>query len=313
MDKNNYTKWLHNPLESDNILFYHRRNGIAVEHMYRPASYNMRCSHCHPDYEIYFLISGKRRILFDNHSYEIEAGTLVLIDSNQIHMTLAPENDTASYHERTILYISKERLEEYDMMFPELEMGRFFQQYGGIYSLSAAERQRTLRVFELIKQELGAENDKGQTMVDLIIIRFFINFWRSNRPTAYLMKWDSQQKKGKSSMVQEVSEHISAHFCEQITLKNLAEKFFVSESYLSRCFKEVVGVGIREYANLLRIQKAQELLEDPQLSVSEIAKEVGFESTSYFGRVFQKHLAISPSQYRKDFSSRNAEDLQNPL
>lgn len=43
------------------------------------------------------------------------------------------------------------------------------------------------------------------------------------------------------------------------------------------------------------------MLEDSSLTISEISESVGFETASYFGQVFQKHLAVSPSQYRRDF------------
>lgn len=308
MKKNNPTMWLHNPLESDAILYYRRRDGITVEHMLRPSAYNMRCNHIHPEYEINFLMHGKRQLLFDNRSYMIEEGTLVLLDSSRIHMFMAAEEDSDAYYERIILYLSKEKVEEYDRIFPELELRAFFQQHDGVYVLSPGERQRTMQMFETVMQELESEQGKSQTLVDLTIIQFFIDFWRSNRPAAYLLGGNTRQKKGKASVVHDVSEHIASHFCEQLTLENLAEKFFVSESYLSRSFKDSTGVGIKEYINILRIRKAQELLEDSKLSVSEIAEAVGFESASYFGRVFQKHLAISPGQYRRDLSARSGND-----
>lgn len=304
MKKEKHSEWLHNPLENDGILYYRRRNGIAVEHMVRPAAYQMQVNHVHPEYELNLLIHGKRQLLFDNRSYVIEEGTLVLVDSNRIHMTGAVEGDGDGCYERIILYIGREKMEEYDRAFPELEMSGFFRQYDGVYALSPEERQRVMRMFEALMEELDGEQGKSQTLIDLIIIQFFIRFWRANRPAAYLTGGQSRQKKGKSSVVHDVSEYISAHFCEQITLEDLAERFFISESYLSRSFKDIIGVGITEYINILRIRKSRELLEDSRLSVSEISQAVGFESASYFGRVFQKHLALSPSQYRKDISKQ---------
>lgn len=310
MNKEKHTMWLHNPLQSDNILYYRRRNGITVEHMLRPAAYQMQRNHVHPEYELNLLMHGKRQLLFGNRSYIIEEGTLVLVDSNRIHMTNAVEGDPDAYYERIILYISKEKIEEYDRIFPELEMGSFFRQYDGIYVLSPGERQRTMHMFETVKQELDSEQGKSQTLIDLTIIRFFISFWRSRRPAAYLAGEQGRQKKGKSSVAHDVSEYIQAHFCEQIRLEDLAKRFSISESYLSRSFKDMIGMGITEYINILRIRRAQELLEDSRLSVAEIARAVGFESASYFGRVFQKHLAIPPRQYRKDISKRSGAKME---
>lgn len=296
--------WLHNPLEGDNMLYYRRRNGITVEHMLRSAAYQMEHNHVHPEYELTLLMHGKRQMLIGGRSYTMEEGTLVLIDSNQIHMNIAVEGDPNAYYERIILYISKEKVEQYDSIFPELEMGSFFQQYEGAYVLSPEERQRTIQMFDTIKQELDGVQKKSQTLIDLAIIEFFITFWRSRRPAVYLAGEQDQQKKGRFSAAHDISEYIQAHFCEQIRLEDLAERFSISESYLSRSFKDVIGVGITEYINILRVRKSQELLENTKLSIAEIARAVGFESASYFGRVFQKHFEIPPSQYRKDLSQR---------
>ena len=297
--------WLHNPQENDNMLYYRRRNGITVEHMLRPASYQMQHNHVHPEYELNLLMHGRRHMFVGNRSYIMEEGTLVLVDSNRIHMANAVEGDPNAYYERIILYISKEKVEQYDSIFPELEMGSFFRQYDGIYVLSPGERQRIMQMFDTVRQELDSGQEKSQTLIDLAIIEFFISFWRwSKRPIAFPAGEQDRQKKGKPSAAHDVSEYILAHFCEQIRLEELAERFSISESYLSRSFKDVIGVGITEYINILRVRKSQELLENSKLSIAEIAQAVGFESASYFGRVFQKHFEIPPSQYRKDLSKR---------
>ena len=304
MKQEEHDIWLHNPLKNDNMLYYRRRNGITVEHMLRPAAYQMQHNHVHPEYELNLLMHGKRQMLVGSRSYVMDEGTLVLVDSNQIHKNIAVEGDPNAYYERIILYISKEKIAEYDRIFPELEMGSFFRQYEGIYVLSPGERQRIMQMFDTVRQELDGGQEKSQTLIDLTIIEFFINFWRSKRPTVFLTGEQDRQKKGRSSVVQDVSEYILAHFCEQIRLEDLAERFCISESYLSRSFKDIIGIGITEYINILRIRKSQELLEDSKLSIAEIAQAVGFESASYFGRVFQKHLSIQPSRYRKDLSRR---------
>lgn len=297
------TKWLHNPLPRDQTIYYGLKDGVSVEHMVRPSSFDMRCNHFHSEYEIYLLLRGKRRLFFGNRSYLMEAGTLALIDSNRIHMTCSVPDDSDNHYERIILYLRKEKVEEYDQSFPELEMGSFLEQHNGIFVLSPEEQERTMEMFQTVMQELDGQQGKRQTLIDLEIMRFFVQFWRRNRPVNYLIDEQRSREKGKFATVYAVSDYISAHFQEEITLERLAEEFYVSKSYLSRSFKEVVGFGFKEYVNILRIQLAQEMLEDSDLTISEISETVGFETASYFGQVFQKHLAISPSQYRRDFAN----------
>ncbi len=302
------TRWLHNPLDSDNTVFYGTRAGISVEHMIRPSNFNMRCNHFHPEYEIYLLLGGRRQFFFDNRSYLAEKGSLAIIDSSQIHMTHSVPDDPDPSYERIILYVHKDRVAYYDRIFPELEMGNFLHNHYGIYALTPEQIQQTTRMFEVLMEELKEPQGKSGTLVDLEIMRFFIEFWRANRPVNFLQDKEGSPRrgKGKYTTAYQVSDYISSHFCEEISLDRLAEMFSVSRSYLSRSFKEVSGFGISEYVNMLRIRRAQDLLAEGRLSISAVSEAVGFENPSYFGRVFQKHLAISPSQYRREVAQLKA-------
>lgn len=314
MKQNSDSRRLHNPTKNDSTLYYRRRDGIAVEHMVRPSSYEMKLSHFHSEYEIYLLLHGKRQILYENHPYLLEKGGLALINSSRVHRTSPAPDDENAYYERIILYISKEKIEKYDQIFPELSFKSFFQQHEGIYALSSVERIKLTQMFETVMREMDGDQSWSRTLVDLTIVNFFIEFWRTKRPDDFFLEKAEQRKRGKFSLAHEVSEYVSEHFCEQIPLERFAEKFGVSESYLSRSFKDVLGIGMREYINVLRIRKAQEMLEDTDAPVSEIAEAVGFDSASYFGRVFMNHLAISPSQYRKELSmGKSARLLDDPL
>lgn len=144
---------------------------------------------------------------------------------------------------------------------------------------------------------------RSQTAINLEIISTFINFWRESTPVSYLQDKNSSAKdgrEGKYAIVYAVSDYVSTHFCEDISLDQLANRFFISKYYLSRSFREVTGFGIREYVNILRVQKAQSMLQETNLSVSEIAETLGFDSITYFERIFKRHLAVSPVQFRRD-------------
>ena len=79
------TTWLHSMVQGDATQYYRKRNGIMVEHMVRPANFDMRYNHFHQEYEIYLLLRGRRQMFFENRAYEAQAGNLILVDSGQIH------------------------------------------------------------------------------------------------------------------------------------------------------------------------------------------------------------------------------------
>ena len=298
------TTWLHSMVQGDATQYYRKRNGIMVEHMVRPANFDMRYNHFHQEYEIYLLLRGRRQMFFENRAYEAQAGNLILVDSGQIHMSHSIVGDPESEYERVILYVDRDIVEKVDKMFPELKIGAFFHKHYGIYELTPKQTANTRRLFLQIMEELDKAEPMSQTAILSELILGFIHFRRSNQQVACLN--DVQEGKasgGKFDAVYQISDYISDHFQEKLSLDSLAEQFYISKYYLSRSFHEVTGFGINEYVNILRVKKAQSLLETTTLSVSEIASRTGFESITYLGRVFKKYQHVTPAQYRKSLTS----------
>jgi AraC family transcriptional regulator len=86
---------------------------------------------------------------------------------------------------------------------------------------------------------------------------------------------------------------------EDISLDELAAEARLSPFHFARMFKESVGVPPRVYLTQLRLERACELLEMTDLSVTEIALEVGYSSNQVLARLFVKHRHMTPSDYRR--------------
>ncbi|HEY0924497.1 AraC family transcriptional regulator [Rheinheimera pacifica] len=86
---------------------------------------------------------------------------------------------------------------------------------------------------------------------------------------------------------------------EDISLDELAAEAQLSPFHFARMFKQSVGVSPRVYLTQLRMQRACELLEQTDLSIIEIAFEVGYSSNQVLARVFSKHQHMSPTDYRR--------------
>ncbi|MBQ2719804.1 MAG: helix-turn-helix transcriptional regulator [Clostridia bacterium] len=97
-----------------------------------------------------------------------------------------------------------------------------------------------------------------------------------------------------------VADYVERHLHEEITLERLADTVHFSTSYLSAKFKEKWGVPLMKYVNLLRIEKAKELLITTEEPISEIALSVGFQSLHYFSRFFKQKNGMSPNAYRAE-------------
>ena len=91
---------------------------------------------------------------------------------------------------------------------------------------------------------------------------------------------------------------ITEHSAEELSLEQVAKAVNMSSFYFCKMFKKFTGVNFTEYVSRIRIEKARNLLLNPNLRISEIAYEVGFQSLTHFNRVFKKVLGQSPTEFR---------------
>ncbi|GAB58000.1 helix-turn-helix domain-containing protein [Rheinheimera nanhaiensis] len=96
-----------------------------------------------------------------------------------------------------------------------------------------------------------------------------------------------------------VQECMRARLSEDISLDELAAEAQLSPFHFLRMFKQSVGVSPRAYLTQLRMERACELLEQTDLSIIDIAGEVGYSSSQVLARVFKKYKQISPTDYRQ--------------
>lgn len=101
----------------------------------------------------------------------------------------------------------------------------------------------------------------------------------------------------KEQMVKWVKEYIKQYYYKEISLEQLAKKHFVSSSYLSMAFRDLVGMNFQEYLNEVRLTMAKKLLSEKKYKVGMIAGMVGFADQHYFSRVFKKNEGCTPKEY----------------
>jgi len=98
--------------------------------------------------------------------------------------------------------------------------------------------------------------------------------------------------------IQAAQDYIAAHSAEKFSLRAVADALFINASYLERLFKSRTGRTLLEYHNAMRCERAQTLLCQPGVSVSEAGEAAGFVSSSHFSHVFKKVVGVTPTEYR---------------
>jgi AraC-like DNA-binding protein len=107
-----------------------------------------------------------------------------------------------------------------------------------------------------------------------------------------------QHENAEPPVITRAKDYIHEHQTENLRLGHVAKACNTSTFYFCKMFKKVTGINFTDYLSRVRIEKSKNLLLNPNLRVSEIAFEVGFQSLTHFNRVFKKILGQSPTEYR---------------
>lgn len=108
-----------------------------------------------------------------------------------------------------------------------------------------------------------------------------------------------QQTQAEPPVISQAKQFILQHQGEDLSLPRVAKAVNTSTYYFCKMFKKATGLHFTQYLARVRIEKAKNLLLNPNLRISEIAYEVGFQSLTHFNRVFKKLVGLSPTLYRK--------------
>jgi AraC-like DNA-binding protein/ligand-binding sensor protein len=107
-----------------------------------------------------------------------------------------------------------------------------------------------------------------------------------------------QQNHAEPPIISKAKQYILDHASEDLSLEQVARAVNTSRFYFCKLFKQAATIHFTEFVSRVRLEKARNLLLNPNLRISEIAFEVGFQSLSHFNRVFKKFVGQSPTDYR---------------
>ena len=103
------------------------------------------------------------------------------------------------------------------------------------------------------------------------------------------------------SLLKEARGFISDNYDKNITVEDVADSVCLSSSYLSHLFREKLNCTVNNYITRVRIEKSIELMSMRELSIQEISEKVGFNSQSYFTKIFKRYIGVTPVIYRNKF------------
>ncbi|TVY07553.1 response regulator transcription factor [Paenibacillus cremeus] len=101
-------------------------------------------------------------------------------------------------------------------------------------------------------------------------------------------------------IVAEIQVYLSKNFENELSLSEISERFYLSETYLCELFKKQTGITLTGFLIAIRMKRAARLLLENEAPVQQVADMVGYSDYGYFGRLFKRFFGLTPSQYRKN-------------
>ncbi len=120
------------------------------------------------------------------------------------------------------------------------------------------------------------------------------------------------QKHHGDTAVKQSQNWLEENFAKAVTIRQLAKVAGLGERTFTRRFKKATGDTPSDYVQMLRIEIARKMLETSHDTIDCIVLKVGYEDTSSFRRLFRKHTGLSPSAYRKRFSTISFASAEQP-
>lgn len=115
-----------------------------------------------------------------------------------------------------------------------------------------------------------------------------------------LLQIKVQTERQEKEIIIRIKKYIADHYNEDITLEDVAEYVFLSPVYLSRMFKEQAGEYFSDYKVKIKMEKAVEMLRNPNYKVYDVGRLLGYNNTKYFYKIFKRYKGCTPTEYRKN-------------
>ena len=245
-------------------------------------------SHSHPFVEIAIVLKGTGTYTVNAEEYPISPGDLFFFGSNTIHYIT---NATSSL-ELLTLQFSTSFLIDITPVQRVSPHWRLFSSPVSMYIPDSDAKPFQLIMHE-IQRNLSEEPLNYITYVNSLVVLLAISLLRfvSNNNITL------SPTKSNPSMCAALT-YIDNNITQHITLQDVAAAAMLSPSYFSASFKRYTGYSLIDYTNAKRVRLASKLLlNDTNISISEIAMRVGFNNMSNFNRAFRKYIGCTPSEY----------------
>ena len=251
-------------------------------------------------YKITFITKNSGRLKYGQNYYDFNDGSMLFIAPNQLVGTTEYNSQTYAY----LLLIHPDFLLGHPLANKIKQYGYFSYSVNEALHLSGPEREIILSVYEIIEKEINSRVDEFSQEVIVSQVDLLLNYVNRFYKRQFITR-----KTVNDTILQKTDAILETYFASGQTLQHglpsvhfLSEQLNLSTGYLSDLLRSIIGLNAQQYIHLKLIEKAKEKLAVTNLSISEIAYELGFEHSQSFSKLFKTKTKISPMEFRQSFN-----------
>lgn len=250
-------------------------------------------------YKISYKKTQKGKIGYGQGYYDFDEGGMVFTAPNQLISTTSDDTE----YEGVTLLIHPDFLRNYSLATRIKNLGFFSYAANEALFLSDKEKQTIFSVFDNIKEELNSTIDDFSQDVIISHIEVLLNY--SSR---FYKRQFITRKAVNNDLLSKIEELLNVYFDKEQglsrglpTVEFLAAKLHLSPRYLSDMLRSLTGQNTQQLIHEKLIEKAKDYLTTTQLSVAEIAYQLGFEHPQSFNKLFRNKTSQTPVQFKQSF------------
>lgn len=272
------------------LVSYHQSSAIRIWCNQQAVDFD---PHWHSAMEIIAPVENWYDAVIRGETYHLIPGDILIIPSGELHALKAPEKGTRFIFLFDISSIAK--LSGFASIQSVMDDPLIITKntYPHIYD-------DVYHILLQMRNEYFNKNEFAELTIFSLLLNLFVKLGTNHLSNMNLFASARPYKqKEYINKFNDVMDYIDAHYMEDFTLDSVASAIGFSKYHFSRLFKQYTGFSFCAYICHRRIKVAEELLEQPDLSITEIAMQSGFPSISTFNRVFRQQKNCSPSEYRE--------------
>lgn len=272
-----------------------REQNFEIFHYQDPRSRSVEVHH-HDFYEVYFFLSGHVEYRVEGRIYHPEPGDLLLISPQELHQILG-EPDVR--YERIVLWINKDYLDSFGELGVDLTrcFGSNRRGHTNLLRLTAVQRTDVhMRLGSLVRESYG--KDYGSKLCATAILLQFMTELNRLALQTEAERREAEESEESSPLITQVLSYISEHYNEDLSLDDLAQRFYVSKYHLSHEFSRVVGISVYRYIMLKRLLIARQMIMEGN-APGTVYSSCGFGDYANFYRAFKEEYGVSPRACQK--------------